>query len=100
MEFFHGSDLMKLMNERNGVPLTEFQIQMLMTQLISTLHFIQAHNIIHRDVKLDNVLVDKNFTIKLIDFGISRVVTNGQRMMEQCGTPAYLAPEIIQNKGY
>ncbi len=63
MEFFHGSDLMKLMNERNGVPLSEFQIQMLMTQLISTLHFIQTHNIIHRDVKLDNVLVDKNFTI-------------------------------------
>ena len=58
MEFFHGSDLMKLMNERNGVPLSEFQIQMLMTQLISTLHFIQTHNIIHRDVKLDNVLVD------------------------------------------
>ena len=52
-------------------------------------------------MKLDNVLIDASYaSVKLCDFGVSRMVTPGQRIAEQCGTPAYIAPEIIADRGY
>ena len=55
---------------------------------------------LHRDIKLDNVLMDGEGGVKLCDFGVSRLIKKGQSINEQCGTPAYLAPEIILDKGY
>ena len=55
---------------------------------------------LHRDIKLDNVLMDGDGGVKLCDFGVSRMVKKGADIHEQCGTPAYLAPEIIIDKGY
>lgn len=55
---------------------------------------------LHRDIKLDNVLMDGDGGVKLCDFGVSRLVKKGHTINEQCGTPAYLAPEIIFDKGY
>ena len=55
---------------------------------------------LHRDIKLDNILMDENEGIKICDFGVSRLITKNQSIQEQCGTPAYLAPEIIADKGY
>lgn len=52
-------------------------------------------------MKLDNILLDEAGKIKLCDFGISRIVSNHRAIMrEQCGTPAYIAPEIMADKGY
>ena len=55
---------------------------------------------LHRDVKLDNILMDNEGSVKLCDFGVSRLITKGKVIQEQCGTPAYLAPEIIADEGY
>jgi serine/threonine protein kinase len=56
---------------------------------------------LHRDVKLDNILIDASGRIKLCDFGISRIITDYQEIIrEQCGTPAYISPEIMLDKGY
>ena len=56
---------------------------------------------LHRDVKLDNILIDARGNVKLCDFGISRVVESlDEQIMEQCGTPAYIAPEILCADGY
>jgi MAP/microtubule affinity-regulating kinase len=55
---------------------------------------------LHRDIKLDNILMDDEGSIKMCDFGVSRLITKGQMIQEQCGTPAYLAPEIIADQGY
>ena len=49
---------------------------------------------------MDNVLMDGEGGVKLCDFGVSRMVKKGHTIQEQCGTPAYLAPEIIIDKGY
>jgi serine/threonine protein kinase len=58
-------------------------------------------NIIHRDVKLDNILITTDFTcVKLCDFGVSRTVKPNEKIFDQCGTPAYLAPEIVADRGY
>lgn len=62
--------------------------------------FIHSKNILHRDIKLDNILLDGKGKVKIADFGVSKVVKPGEIMREQCGTPAYIAPEIIKDKGY
>ena len=57
--------------------------------------------VIHRDIKLENTLLDAQGKLKICDFGVSHKLRSPQeRMSEQSGTPAYIAPEIIDNKGY
>lgn len=56
--------------------------------------------IAHRDIKLDNILLDGRGNVKIADFGVSKQTISGTQMKEQCGTPAYIAPEILRNKGY
>lgn len=55
---------------------------------------------LHRDIKLDNVLLDNEWGVKICDFGVSKIITKHQFIKEQCGTPAYIAPEIIADNGY
>ena len=52
--------------------------------------------IVHRDIKLDNILLDGQGNVKIGDFGVSRRVDQDELLFEQCGTPAYIAPEIVQ----
>jgi serine/threonine protein kinase len=54
--------------------------------------------VIHRDIKLDNILLDSDCNAKICDFGVSKIIINNNKIKEQCGTPAYLAPEIIDNQ--
>lgn len=49
---------------------------------------------------MDNILLDCEKGVKICDFGVSKIIKKGQIIQEQCGTPAYLAPEIIIDKGY
>lgn len=60
--------------------------------------FLHKNNILHRDIKLDNILLDKNNNLKLCDFGISLKVNKDTFYTDRCGTPAYIAPEIIISK--
>lgn len=54
----------------------------------------------HRDIKLDNILLNEYGHIKICDFGVSRRIIRGEKLKERCGTPAYIAPEIIQGIPY
>lgn len=57
--------------------------------------------IVHRDIKLDNILLDTNGKIKICDFGVSKqLISEHEKLYEQCGTPAYIAPEILKEKFY
>jgi serine/threonine protein kinase len=55
---------------------------------------------VHRDIKLENLLLDESATVKLIDFGFSTVVPPGKKIKVFCGTPSYMAPEIVARKEY
>ncbi len=65
---------------------------------MDALYHIHSQNIVHRDIKLDNILIDLSNNIKICDFGVSRQIKRGETIKHQCGTPAYIAPEILKNE--
>ena len=71
-------------------------------QLVDGLSYLHAHEIVHRDLKLDNILIDpsdKN-RVKIIDFGFSVKATAEQKLTLFCGTPHYMDPDISRRKDY
>ena len=64
-------------------------------QIIKTLKFIHSKNIVHRDIKPHNILLDLNSNIKICDFGVGKEIKKGNLVNETCGTPAYVAPELL-----
>lgn len=56
--------------------------------------------IIHRDIKLDNILLNERGDVKIADFGVSKQITKGQLLKDRCGTPAYIAPEVLAEIPY
>ena len=68
--------------------------------MISALHYLHSKCIAHRDIKLENVMLDTNRNVKLIDFGFSTQIQNTQKVKLFCGTPSYMAPEIVQKQEF
>jgi len=68
--------------------------------IVRSLHYLHQKKILHRDIKLDNILLDWEKNVKVCDFGVSRKMKKNEKIFEHIGTPAYLAPEIIKEKGY
>jgi len=71
-------------------------------QMLLSVSFIHSQGIVHRDIKPDNFLFsreDSNFLV-LIDFGFSRFFHQGESMLEVCGTPGFVAPEVMAGDGY
>ena len=68
-------------------------------EILLALEDIHKNNMIYRDLKPENILFDKNGHIKLTDFGLSKIL-NEKKAYTICGTPEYLAPEILSNEGY
>ena len=97
MEYICG-DLLTFIRKRNK--LNEQIAKVIFKQLIEGLKYIHKKNIIHRDIKLDNILIDTTNTVKICDFGVSRKIQKGEKIYERCGTPAYIAPEIYKKIGY
>ena len=97
MEYVCG-DLLSFMRKRSKI--SEPTAKIIFKQIIKGLQYIHKKKIVHRDIKLDNVLIDLTNTVKICDFGVSRILQPGDIMYEHCGTPAYIAPEIFRNEGY
>lgn len=78
------------------VTLSEKKTRYIMRQVFEALLHVHKMGIVHRDVKPENILLDDNLNIKLTDFGFARVVKSGEKLYDLCGTPGYLAPEVLQ----
>ena len=72
----------------------EDRIRHLMQCLLSALHHIHTNNIVHRDMKPENCLIDENWTLRIIDFGLSKDVKQHEEGNLLLGTPYFLAPEV------
>jgi serine/threonine protein kinase len=69
-------------------------------QLVLALHFSHAQGITHRDLKLENLLIDAAGHLKLADFGMASLMTRGSLLETSCGSPAYCAPEVLSGELY
>jgi serine/threonine protein kinase len=55
---------------------------------------------VHRDIKLENIILNENHKTKIIDFGFSIIIPSDKKLSIFCGTPSYMAPEIVAKKDY
>ena len=102
MEYIPGGNVYNLV-PKNGVRTVPIQtIASIMKDVISAVYFLHHMSppIIHRDIKPENVVLDQNMKAKLTDFGWSNYMQGDMKRTTVCGTPVYLAPEIINNRGH
>ncbi|XP_071448539.1 phosphorylase b kinase gamma catalytic chain, skeletal muscle/heart isoform isoform X3 [Hetaerina americana] len=79
------------------VTLSEKKTRYIMRQVFEALLHVHSMGIVHRDLKPENILLDDNLNVKLTDFGFARIVKSGEKLFDLCGTPGYLAPEVLQS---
>jgi len=96
MEYICGGDLLSFVQKRSKI--NELNAKLIFRQIIEALQYIHSQGIVHRDIKLDNILIDLNNNIKICDFGVSKQVRKGELLHDHCGTPAYISPEILKNQ--
>ncbi|XP_055884739.1 spermatozoon-associated protein kinase-like isoform X1 [Biomphalaria glabrata] len=95
MEFAPGGELFRLIRRKGRVP--EAWAQFYSAQVAMALQYLHNANVLYRDLKPENLLVDSTGYIKMADFGFAKRV---HQTWTLCGTPQYIAPEMILNKGY
>ena len=96
MEYVENGDLLQYVKKHKR--LDEFEAKQIFRQITYGLGHIHAMGILHRDIKLDNILLGSENNVKICDFGVSKIMEKNTYIKEQCGTPAYLAPEIISEE--
>ncbi|XP_041499106.1 sperm motility kinase X-like [Microtus oregoni] len=98
LEFAAHGDLVTLIEK--GGPLQQTQAQHIFCQIVCAVHYCHDNDIAHRDIKLDNILLDGKGNIKLCDFGLAIRVSSGQKCKGFCGTIEYCAPELFYDTEY
>ena len=94
MEYINGGNLFNFVKKRRK--LSEKTAKFLFRQIILGIKHIHSQNIVHRDIKLENIIIDLNNNVKICDFGIGKVINSPDELLyDKCGTPMYMAPEII-----
>jgi protein kinase A len=96
MELLPGGELFHLLRQVGAM--REEQARFYVAQVVLSLEYLHSLDIIYRDLKSENLLLDSAGYIKLIDFGLARVGPGRARTL--CGTPDYLAPEVVLGRGY
>ncbi|KAG0194053.1 camp-dependent protein kinase catalytic subunit [Apophysomyces sp. BC1034] len=96
MDYVPGGELFRIL--RKEKQFSEPAATFYTAQVTLALEYLHQQNIIYRDLKPENVLLDAQGNVKLTDFGFAKRVTD--KTYTLCGTPDYLAPEMIRNRGY
>ena len=99
IDFLNGGEL--FWHLRKDQRFSEERTKFYAAEIVLALECLHKNGIIYRDLKPENVLLDKDGHIKLTDFGLSKVGMQGDLMSYTfCGTPEYLAPEIVKGSGH
>lgn len=98
MNFIRGGELFTHL--QNDKRFKEERAKFYAAQIISAIGYLHKKKIIYRDIKPENILMGEDGYLYLADFGLAKEMTNRDFTSSFCGTPEYLAPEIIQNKGH
>lgn len=100
MELGGYSSLHAYLKTKNGRKLEEDEARNLFRQIVEGIDYLHKKNIAHRDIKLENILLDQSNTIKIIDFGFSILMQKDRLLNVFCGTPSYMSPELATKKDY
>jgi len=98
MPFINGGELYKIQQEFKRFP--EETVKFYGAQIIIAIGKLHEKGIMHRDLKLENIMVDETGYIKIIDYGLAKILQDGAVAQSYCGTPEYLAPEMINSSGH
>ena len=100
MEYIGGGSLHGYLKSKGNRRLDEKEAKRIFKQIVEGIRYCHNRCITHRDIKLENLLLDDQRNIKIIDFGFSTCIPNEKRIKIFCGTPSYMAPEIVNKTEY
>ncbi|XP_023314461.1 protein kinase kin1 [Trichogramma pretiosum] len=98
MEYAAGGELYDYLSEHKV--LTEVEARRIFRQISTAIFYCHKHKICHRDLKLENILLDQNGNAKIADFGLSNVFNEQGLLSTFCGSPLYASPEIVNGTPY
>ncbi|NXW32415.1 HUNK kinase, partial [Phaetusa simplex] len=102
MELCLGGDLLDRICDKKR--LAEREVRRYTRQILSAVEHLHCQGIVHRDLKIENFLLDENNNIKIVDFGLSNTAKfeglSQELLHTQCGSPAYAAPELLAQRKY
>ncbi|XP_075039618.1 NUAK family SNF1-like kinase 1 [Mixophyes fleayi] len=98
MEYASNGELYDFINNKHQIP--ESEARGFFRQIVSAVHYCHKNGIVHRDIKLENILLDENLNVKLADFGLSNLYQKNQVLETYCGSPLYASPEIVRGLPY
>jgi polo-like kinase 1 len=97
LELCQNQSLNELLRRRKR--LHELEVQCYVNQLCSAMKYLHSHRVIHRDLKLGNLFLNEKMEVKVGDFGLAtKLEFDGERKRTICGTPNYIAPEVLEGK--
>ena len=101
IEYVSGGSLYTYLKTKASRQMAEVEAKYLFKQLVLAVDYCHQRSITHRDIKLENILLnDEKNKVKLIDFGFSTCIPNDRKVKLFCGTPSYMAPEIVSKQEY
>lgn len=98
LEYFDAPNLSEVIRQRKGQSFEEGVVCKIIKQLVEALSHCHQRGIYHLDVKPENILANDQWRIKLIDFAFSVKMIDQSKIKKYCGTPTYMAPEILKKR--